>query len=311
MEILKREPVYVSGESISKELNISRTAVWKHINKLKKEGYNISSFTNKGYRLINGDDMLTPEAIGYDKCVYFDEVISTNDEAKRLAENGCDSGTMVTCCLQNGGRGRLGRQWKADNKSVCTSIVLRPDITPVYAPMITLIAGLATAKAINEVCNINAGIKWPNDVVAEGRKLVGILTEMSAEMEKIKYVVVGIGINVNNEVFADEIKDKASSLYILTGKKQSRRDIAAALIKQLMELYNLYIDKGFAAISDEYNRLCLNRGKYVKTVGSLEISGLCKGVDDEGRLIIETADGKIEKVFTGEVSLRLSDNSYI
>jgi BirA family biotin operon repressor/biotin-[acetyl-CoA-carboxylase] ligase len=219
---------------------------------------------------------------------------------------------MVLCNVQSAGRGRLGRSWNADAGSLCTSIVLRPAISPVQAPLLTLISGLAVAYAIREVTGITSdlGIKWPNDVILEGRKVCGILTELSTEMERVGYVIVGIGINVNNSEFPEELKDKAGSLLTLTGKSYSRAKLATALINQLMRLYTLFKEQGFSAVRDEYNSLCLNIGKVCESADG-KYKGECLGINDEGRLELKSADGSVEKIFSGEVSLRLADGRYI
>ena len=170
---------------------------------------------------------------------------------------------------------------------------------------------MAVCEAIKEVTGLNAGIKWPNDILVNGKKVVGILTELSAEIDCIKYVVVGIGINVNNSSFSEELKNKATSMYIETGKKFYRKDFIKPIADRLMEYYKQFCAEGFTPFTEKYNSLCLNIGQEVKTIGREEIEGTALGINAEGCLMIKDSTGKIHDIFTGEVSLRKKDNSYI
>lgn len=311
LNLLKERKGYVSGQELAQMFNVSRTAIWKNISKLKNEGYSIASVNNKGYMLEYSDDILNENEIKYRPLLFIDEVSSTNDTAKDCANDGCEEGLLVVTDNQAAGRGRLGRVWQCEKSAaLCMSIVLRPDIMPFEAPQITLAAGIACAKAINKITGLNSGIKWPNDIMVNGKKVVGILTEMSAEIEKVKYVVVGIGVNVNNKDFSDDIKYKATSLLIETGVKQKRSVFADEIAKELISLYNIYCREGFSALAEEYNSLCINVGRYVKTVGREEIEGKALGINKNGEILIETKGGIIP-VLSGEVSLRSKDGSYI
>ncbi|MGN1317806.1 MAG: biotin--[acetyl-CoA-carboxylase] ligase [Lachnospirales bacterium] len=311
LNLLKEKSDFISGQEIADSLNLSRTAVWKHISKLKEEGYNIKSVSNKGYFLESQKDILNESEIKYRPLEFVSEVDSTNNLAKTLANNNCKDGMLVVCDYQSMGKGRLGRSWlcgKGD--SLCMSMVLRPDIMPNLAPQITLVAGIACCKSIRKITGLDCKIKWPNDIIVNCKKLVGILTEMSAEMERVKYVVVGIGVNVNNKNFDDEIKNKATSVFLETNKNYNRYEFANEIATTLISLYKIYCIYGFKPLCEEYNNLCINIGKKVKTLGKIQIEGISEGVNEKGELIIKTENG-YENILSGEVSLRLSDNSYI
>ncbi len=311
LNLLKERNDFVSGQEIGEKFNVSRTAVWKNISKLKNEGYNIISVNNRGYKLKNDVDILNENEIKYRPLLFLDETASTNDIAKNYANNDCEDGFLVVADNQSAGKGRLGRVWQCEKSvALCMSVVLKPDIMPYEAPQITLIAGIACAKAINRITGLDSKIKWPNDIIINGKKVTGILTEMSAEIERVKYVVVGIGVNINNESFSDEIKNKATSVFIETGVKHKRSVFADEIIRELFSVYKIYCEKGLSALVDEYNSLCINIGKYVKTSGREEIEGKALGINDKGEILIETDSG-IKSVFSGEVSLRLNDNTYI
>lgn len=311
LNLLKERKDFVSGREIGEQFNVSRTAVWKNIAKLKEEGYNIISVSNRGYKLENNVDILNENEIKYRPLLFLDETTSTNEIAKNYANDGCEDGFLVVTDNQTAGRGRLGRVWQCEKSAaLCMSVVLKPDIMPYEAPQITLVAGIACAKAINKITGLDGRIKWPNDIIINGRKVTGILTEMSAEIERVKYVVVGIGVNINNEHFDDEIKDKATSVFIETGIRHKRSVFADEITNELISLYKIYCEKGLSALVDEYNSLCINVGRYVKTVGREEIEGKALGINEKGEILIETEHG-IKAVLSGEVSLRLQDNRYI
>ncbi len=311
LDILREKKGFVSGEELGGLLGVSRAAIWKNINRLKEEGYDIESVSKKGYRLNDSADILNTNEIKYDNVIYVKKVDSTNDECKRQAEKGCQSGLLVVSDCQTGGKGRLGRDWYSKPaEGLYMSILLKPNISPLEAPQLTLLAGMSVAKAIKKITGLNAGIKWPNDVVVNGKKICGILTEMSAEIERIRYVVTGIGVNINNEVFGKELKEKATSVFLETGKKYKRNIFIDHIVSRLTEYYSLYCKEGFAAFKDEYNSLCLNVGKIVRTSGNIPIKGKALGVNDKGELLIET-DTNIVPVRSGEVSVRLKNNKYI
>ena len=323
INIMREKNDFISGEELAEKFGVSRVSVWKNICKLKDEGYIIDSVTNRGYLLKGCFDVLNENEakrglktsyIGQN-CIYKNETDSTNDDAKKLASSSFseNNGTVIIAGSQRRGKGRLGRKWEAEKKGLYFSVILRPEIMPGEAPQITLLAGIAAARAIEKVCGIDAKIKWPNDIIVNGRKISGILTEMSAEMERVKYIVVGIGINVNNEEFPDDIKNKAGSVYMITGKKSDRVEIYKAVIEEFEILYDEYIKKGsFAFAAEEYSQMCITIGMKVRvSLKEGEIIGEAVGIDENGALLIKKDDGKRIVISSGEVTVRREDGSYI
>lgn len=243
--------------------------------------------------------------------VFFEETDSTNNQAKRGAGQQV-SGALYIAETQTGGRGRRGRSWSsAKGTGIYMSLMFRPDIVPSSASMLTLVAAIAVARAITENCsNAKAhnicSIKWPNDIVVGGRKVCGILTEMSASPDKIDYVIIGLGINVNNTEFDDEIKDIASSLYLETGSFVKRSDIVVSFVKHFTKYYEIFKQTcDMTALSDEYNKILVNNGRQVKILGEDEdFVGKAVGINQKGALLVEREDGTITEVIAGEVSVR-------
>jgi len=229
---------YVSGEQISRDLNVSRTAIWKHINILKSRGYIFESSTRKGYRLIYAPNLLTPleiasvlhtETLGK-KVVYFESTPSTNEEAKKIAREGAEEGTIVVAEEQTTGRGRLTRHFYSPfAKGIWFSVIFRPTFFPMEASKSTLLAAVGVCRGIRRLGLADAGIKWPNDILYHGKKLVGMLCEMSASMEKIDYIIMGIGINtgMKEKEFPEDFRGHATS-FLNEGVNVSRRDLLAA-----------------------------------------------------------------------------------
>lgn len=307
LDILKSADGYVSGERISEQLNISRAAVWKHIKKFKEDGYEIESVTNKGYRLISSPDIITErgiksglntEFIGR-KLFIYDETDTTNDRAK--ANSDAPEGSVFIAEVQTHGKGSRGRGWVSPRGTgIWHTILLKPDISPLEVSQITLVAGLAVCKAIG----LNSMIKWPNDIVIGGKKVCGILTEMSAEMDMVNYVVCGIGINVNTESFDKEIEHRATSMYIESGVKYRRDEIIARLMNEFEYYYKKFLNDGLNAILDEYKEYCVTIGRDVSVIFKKEtVTGKAVDVDENGALVVETANGII-RVTSGEVSVR-------
>lgn len=313
---------FISGQFISSKLGITRTAVWKHINQLKEEGYKVESVSSKGYKLVSSPDLLTFEEISPylttsfigRNIVHFDSLPSTNSKAKELAElDECD-GTVVISEEQTSGRGRLGRNWVSPKyKGIWMSIILKPDINPIEAVKLTQIAAAAAICAAEEL-HVNTLIKWPNDIVINHKKVCGILTEMSAELTQINYVVVGIGINVNidEEDFPEDVKNTATSFKIETKKYINRQELTARLLNNFESLYAEFIkNNNFKASIDICREKSALMGKDILVINrgrSIEAKAL--DIDEEGRLLVEYADGKHEYVISGEVSIR-GKGSYI
>lgn len=305
--ILRSENDYISGERISEKLGISRTAVWKHIKNLKNNGYEIVSFTKKGYKLISEPDNILLNRIqaflatsfAARNIVYNDEVLSTNDEAKKNAD--MPDGTLFIADAQTAGKGRLGRSWVSPRSTgIWMSLLLKPDIPLSDISQLTLIAGLAVSRAIGD----NTMIKWPNDIVIGTKKVCGILTEMSAETDKINYVVCGIGINVNTCDFPAELKYKASSVLIETGQNTDRCYLIAKVMNEFEPLYEKFIREGFSPFRNDYKKSCITLGKDINvSYHGKELSGNAVDIDDNGGLVIDTGSKKIT-VTSGEVSVR-------
>ncbi len=302
----KGEPI--SGEGLASELSVSRSAIWKHINTLRDEGYMIESSTNLGYSLINTPDTLTPGEIkaGLKTSVigkeieYFKEIESTNVIACEIADSVAE-GTVVIAESQTGGRGRLGRKWLSPEGGVWLSIILKPKIQPSYAPRITILSGVSVAKTIRSF-GPEAMIKWPNDVLINGKKLCGILTEIEAEMDMIDHCVVGIGIdaNVDTESFPEEFRDSSTSLKKELGHEINRVEFVQKLLEEFEALYMKFQEGDFAAILEEWRSMSATIGEWVKiTTQTRTIYGEAIGVDNEGALILETDEGKLEKIVAG------------
>jgi len=307
---------YLSGEEISRQLSVSRTAIWKQMQTLKQAGYEIEAHPRRGYRLKNRPDLLLPyeirdtlstKILGQGEIYYFSEIDSTNIEAKKHANLGCPEGSIVLAETQNGGRGRLSRSWfSPTGKGIWLSVVLRPPFYPYDAPKCTLMAAVAVTKAIRNVTGVKCGIKWPNDILYQGKKVVGILTEMSAEFDAINHVIIGMGINVNikEQEFPAELIDVATSLSVITGHDISRLTLLHAVLVELENAYEGVIQRGFSEMLDEWRELSVTLGKNVNVFGGgREFSGLAVDIDNDGALLVQTDDA-LEKVLAGDVSIR-------
>lgn len=315
LSMLRQSEGYVSGQQMCDALHISRTAVWKNINQLKEEGYKIEAQNKLGYKLTECPDILSrhelesrlSEGVMGRKVVYYEETDSTNIAARQLDEHDGLHGTLVVAERQTAGKGRRGHSWESpQGQGIWMSLVLRPDILPVKASMLTLVMALAVAQGIEKVTGIQTQIKWPNDIVAEGKKLCGILTEMSTEMEYIQRVVIGVGINVNIKEFPEEIAATASSLYLLTGKTWGRAVLIQEVMKSFEKWYNVFMEsQDLSGLVQEYEERLVNRGNQVKIIREeADYTGVAKGITPFGELIVERADGSLEYVLSGEVSVR-------
>jgi len=314
MVLLNGKDSFISGEEISAKFQVTRSAIWKQINNLRDLGYEIESSTKMGYRLKKSPNLLLPEEIWSrincslmgTRIYYYSIVDSTNTEAKKLALSGAPSGSLVVAEGQTLGKGRMGREWSSPvGAGISASLILRPDITPPEAPRITLLTAVAVAEAIREKVHIEAMIKWPNDILIQGKKVCGILTEMSAEPDTVNYIIVGIGINVNNEEFPEKLKPIATSIKIAGGRVVSRAELLAAILERMEYYYQSGFGSGFGKLLERWRELCCNLGKPVKIIGRKEsFNGTALGVDSDGALIVRKDNGEIVKVFSGDVSLR-------
>ncbi len=315
LRLLRSADGYISGQELCNRFGVSRTAVWKAINQLKEAGYEIEAQQNKGYRLMAAPDLMTEAEIKSlmhtewvaREVLYFDTIDSTNTKAQELAEKGYQSGTLVVADKQESGKGRRGRSWVSPSGTgIFMTLMIKPDINPNNASMLTLVAALAVAKAITSVTGEEALIKWPNDIVVNGKKVCGILTEMNAQFDYINHIVVGIGINVHNESFPEEISQMASSLMIEAGGKRFHR---AQIIAETMSYFEQYYDtflktQDLSALVREYDKLLVNRNKSVRVLDPKEpFDGKAMGITSKGELIVDTWESR-KLVSSGEVSVR-------
>lgn len=305
---------YVSGQELCDRLGVSRTAIWKAINQLKENGYQIEAIQNKGYQLLFTPDILSVNELESirkttwigKKIHYFESIDSTNNSAKKMAEEGAEHGTLLVADEQTSGRGRRGHAWASPKgSSIYMSLILKPEIEPNNASMLTLVMALAVVKGIKDSTGLETQIKWPNDIVIDGKKVCGILTEMSTQIECINYIVIGAGINVQNETFPKEVEDIASSLYLKSGKKQNR----ASLIESIWEAFEIYYEaylktQDMHELVNEYNRNLANMHKQVKVLDPIDTyEGKAMGITEKGELIIDTWESR-KLVSSGEVSVR-------
>ncbi|MFH0771612.1 MAG: biotin--[acetyl-CoA-carboxylase] ligase [Candidatus Omnitrophota bacterium] len=300
---------YISGEELSEKLKISRAAVWKHIEKLRDEGYDIAGETHLGYRLIGTPDRLIPEEISYRlgtkvigrKIYSYDTTDSTMDIAHKLAQANSPEGTVIFSEGQSKGRGRMGRQWLSPKgKGIYLSLILRPKLAPAEASRITLMTAVAAVLAIRKVTDLPALIKWPNDIYINGRKVCGILTEMNAEIDTVKYVIIGMGVNVNSE--RDGLPKEATSIKNEAGNSICRVELAKELLRQIEEQYKLLDKKGFEGIMDKWRGFSYLFGKRIKVIcRERELEGSALDIDSNGALIVRTDSGFTEKILAGDV----------
>jgi len=307
---------WVSGESLADKMAVSRSAIWKHIRHLKEDGYVIDSSRRKGYLLRQSSALLLADEIkeglhtsvfGRRGIVYFKETDSTNTRAKFMASDGAPEGTVVIAEEQTQGKGRRGRRWfSPPGEGIYASIILRPSISPHEAPRLTLLASVAVAEAILAMTSLQVNIKWPNDILINGRKVAGILTEISTEMDRIDYVIIGVGVNVNTPYASlpPDIKDIATSIVMETGKPFPRIALLRAYLEWLEMYYETFRTKGFEPV--------LNRWKILADIIGRRISvdlidrvrtGEVLDIDKDGFLILREQDGTLERIISGDVTL--------
>lgn len=314
LTMLREQDGYVSGQEICNKFGVSRTAVWKAINQLKEMGYEIEAVSNKGYHLVSAPDVMNEAELksllhtqwAGEHVFYYNSIDSTNTKAKELAEQGYPGGTLVVSDQQIAGRGRRGRNWESPaGTGIFMTLMLKPDINPNNASMLTLVAALATARAIAEVTGADAKIKWPNDIVVNGKKICGILTEMSAQFDYISHIVIGIGINVHNESFPEEIRQTASSLLLECGRRFHRADIIESFLRHFEECYAKFLEtEDLELLLKDYNALLVNMQKQVKVLDPKEpFEGKAIGITKKGELIVDTWESR-KLVSSGEVSVR-------
>nr|WP_295971642.1 biotin--[acetyl-CoA-carboxylase] ligase [uncultured Bacillus sp.] len=306
---------FLSGQYLAELIGCSRTAIWKHIEELRKEGFELEAVRRKGYRIVKIPEKITANeiALGLKTTVlghqihYEETVDSTQRIASRLSLEGAPEGTVIIAEEQTGGRGRMGRQFYSPKYSgVWLSIILRPKLPPQKAPQLTLIAAVAVVQAIEEVTSLRPEIKWPNDILIGGKKVTGILTEMQAESDRIDSVIIGIGINANQEPedYPEDLQKVATSLYIESGTKVNRAELTRQLLLKLENLYHLYLKEGFYPIKLLWESYAISIGKMI-TARMLQgtLYGKAIGITEDGVLLMEDKSGQIHRIYSADIEL--------
>lgn len=309
------EGEFVSGQKLSEAIGCSRTAIWKHIEDLRKEGYELEAIRRKGYRIMMKPEKVTPNEIQLGlatkyigRTIHYEETVSSTQKiAHKLSYDNADEGTIIVADEQLSGRGRLDRTWHSPKYSgVWMSIILRPKIPLGQAPGLTLLTAVAVAQAIEEITDLEPEIKWPNDILINGKKAVGILTELQAEADRINAIIIGIGINVNQvtDDFPVELKEKATSLRIETDSKLNRAELIQAVLMKLEKLYEQFLTNGFYPIKLLWEAYAISIGKRI-IASTLRgtISGFAKGITDEGVLMIEDDQGTIHYIHSADIEI--------
>jgi BirA family biotin operon repressor/biotin-[acetyl-CoA-carboxylase] ligase len=308
---------FVSGAELSQQLGITRAAIWARIEELRSLGYDIAASPHQGYQLLSvpdvlhADDLLSlvqgNEIIGRDIRV-FEETNSTNDVAEKLARDGVKEGVVVFAESQTRGRGRLGRKWLSPpRKGLWFSVLLRPDLRPQAATQLTVVAATALLRAIREQTGLIPEIKWPNDILIGGRKVAGVLTELSAELDHVKHLILGIGVDVNLIVseFPADLRKLATSLKIEAGRHIQRASLAAAILRELDRDYERIRAHRFQEIADEWEQHCATLGRRVSIqIGERILQGHAEALDEDGALLLRTQHGRLERIIGGDVTLQ-------
>jgi len=303
---------YVSGEQLAAKMGISRTMVWKHIKSLEGEGFGIEAVPSRGYRITSVPDVLRIEDIrsGLKTKLIGRELLllsateSTNTLAMEMAAKGAPEGVVIAE-TQTGGKGRLGRKWISPRGNLYLSVILRPALPTHKAPLITLMGAVAAARAIRTTCRVPASIKWPNDILLSGRKAGGLLTEMSAEPERIKHVVLGIGLDVNMEMseLPADVRGLTTTLAVEAGARVDRTELVRQLLLELERWYGVFLSKENDVLR-EWGALNVTIGNRVAVSGLGDaLQGLAQGIDSEGRLIVRQDDGTVRTVASGDVTI--------
>jgi BirA family biotin operon repressor/biotin-[acetyl-CoA-carboxylase] ligase len=305
----------VSGAELSQSLNVSRAAIWARIEDLRKLGYEIEASPHQGYRLasvpdvLHADDLLSrlgsTRVIGRDIRV-FQETTSTNDVVEKLAHDGVKEGVVVFAESQTRGRGRMGRKWiSPPGKGLWFSVLLRPNFHPQEATRLTIASATALRRAIVGLTGLQPEIKWPNDLLIWGKKVAGILTELSAELDRVRHVILGIGVDVNPvpSDFPETVRSIATSLKIASGRHVSRAELAVAILREFDHDYARVCSGAFAALADEWEEHCTTLGRQVSIrLGQREVRGCAESLSPEGELLVRTEHGHLERVVGGDVS---------
>jgi BirA family transcriptional regulator, biotin operon repressor / biotin---[acetyl-CoA-carboxylase] ligase len=316
LSALRENPNGVSGAQLAERLKISRAAIWARIEELRGLDYDIEASPHFGYRLVSSPDALHADdlvarlgktrVIGRDLQV-FEQTTSTNDVMEKIARDGVKEGVVVFAESQTKGRGRLGRKWiSPGRKGLWFSVLLRPDLRPQEATQLTVASATALRRAIAAETGLKPEIKWPNDILVGGQKVAGILTELSAELDRVRHVILGIGVDVNQDAgeLPAELRKTATSLRIATGEWVSRAELAVAILRALDDDYARICAGEFAALADEWESHCATIGKSVTVlIGDRRIRGRAESLDDDGALLLRTEHGHLERIIGGDVTL--------
>lgn len=316
LRFLLRAEWPVSGEKMCQQLGVSRAAVWKHVGRLREQGYRIDSAPRRGYRLISTPE--TPVAAEIEaaradcffgcRVTYLAAVDSTNRAATQLAEGGAPAGSVVLADAQTAGRGRLARSWfSPPGRNAYLSLILRPPIPPVRVPQLSLVAAVACARAMETVCGVAPRVKWPNDLYVDGRKVSGILCDMRAETDQLAFLILGIGINVNiaPHEFPEEIAEFATSLSAACGKRVNRVRLICELLDALELAYDEWMENGLAGFRDAWRERSLLHSRRITVEGpdGRTREGIVEDLGDDGALLLRTPDGRKEALYAGDVHL--------
>ncbi|WP_026694849.1 biotin--[acetyl-CoA-carboxylase] ligase [Peribacillus kribbensis] len=306
---------FVSGQNLADSLGCSRTAVWKHIEDLRKDGYEIEAVRKKGYKISRSPEKLSDNSVlmGLQtdiigkNILYFESLPSTQKRAHDLAGSGAADGTLVLADEQTEGKGRLLRSWhSAKGKGIWMSLIIKPNIPMQKAPQLTLLSAVAIVQAIEEVTPLSPSIKWPNDILINGKKVTGILTELQAEADRIHSVIIGIGINVNQTLddFPDEIRKTASSLSIEAASPFSRTILIQSFLKKFEVLYRLFLKEGFHPIKLLWESYAVSLGRQIKaTTLSGTLYGQAMGITNEGVLLLKDEQGEIHHIYSADIEV--------
>ena len=313
MLLAENATIVVSGARIAREIGVSRSTVWRWVNRLRELGVRVKGQQHTGYFLEKVPDILTPNILRqrlrgslFGKRIYhFFKVDSTNRVALELGHAGEEEGAVVLAEEQTGGRGRAGRTWHSERAAgIYVTLLLRPKLAPVQAPLLTMMAGLSAHAAIQAQTQLGVDLKWPNDLLVGGKKLGGILTEMHAEPGQVRFVIVGIGLNVNQEKFPAELSAAATSLRIESSRAQSRMELLVRLLREFESDYNRFLSEGPESVTQRFAGVSsYAQGKRVRVINGKEtFTGTTAGVGPEGLLQVKRDNGAVVSVIAGEVS---------
>ncbi|MFD2445832.1 biotin--[acetyl-CoA-carboxylase] ligase [Bacillus sp. CGMCC 1.16607] len=306
---------FISGQALADVIGCSRTAVWKHMEELRKEGFILEAIRNKGYRIIKTTEKVTADEIRLGlktsflgQSIHYEESVdSTQKVAHRLANENTPEGTIIVAEEQTSGRGRMDRKWHSPKYTgIWMSVILRPKVVLAKAPQLTLIAAVAVVQAIEEMTDLSPQIKWPNDILINGKKMTGILTELQAESDRIHSIIIGMGINVNQlkADFPEELHDIATSIAIEQGSTISRSALIRSVLIHLEKLYQMYLENGFYPIKLLWEGYACSIGKEIKArTLTNTIEGKALGITEDGVLRIEDSTGKIHLVYSADIEI--------